>query len=194
MTYLLPIVSFAFVMSITPGPNNIMLWASGVNFGLRRTLPHIMGVNIGFGSLIFVCALGLGAVFEAYPAFQAFLKLAGSLYLLYLAYRIATASFERTKQPARPLGFWEAAGFQYANPKAWIMGLTVVSSFAAPQLPFIVIALTITSVVMLINLPCISVWVLFGTAIARFLQNRRALLLFNLSMAGLLIGTIVLLR
>ena len=102
MVYLLPIISFAFVMSITPGPNNIMLWASGANYGFRRTVPHMLGINLGFGSLVLLCGLGLGVLFEAFPLFQTFLKVAGSLYLLYLAYRIATASFGGAAKVARP--------------------------------------------------------------------------------------------
>jgi len=193
VTYLLPIISFAFVMSITPGPNNIMLWASGANYGLRRTVPHLLGVNIGFGSLILLCGLGLGVVFETFPLFQTFLKVAGSLYLLYLAYRIATASFGGEARAAKPFSFWEAAGFQYANPKAWVMALTVMSAFAVPQLSFIAKAFLITLVVMMVNLPCISVWALFGTAISRFLKRPKVLMSFNLLMAGLLVGTVFLL-
>ena len=189
----MPLVSFAFVMSITPGPNNIMLWASGANFGWRRTWPHILGINLGFGSLILVCGLGLGTVFEAFPAFQTALKIAGSLYLLYLAWRIATASFTGGEGVSKPLSFWEAAGFQYANPKAWVMALTTFSAFAPAALPALVTAVLVTIIVMLVNLPCITVWALFGTALGRFLQNKRVLIVFNLLMAGLLIGTIVLL-
>lgn len=193
MSYLLPIVSFAFVMSITPGPNNLMLWTSGVNYGVRRTLPHMLGINFGFGSLVLLCGLGLGAIFETFPLFQTFLKGAGSLYLLYLAYRIATASFSSDAQVAKPFSFWEAAGFQYANPKAWVMAITVMSAFATPQLSFVTRALLITLVVMLINLPCISAWALFGTAIGRFLRHPKVLISFNILMAGLLVGTIFLL-
>ncbi len=180
-------------MSITPGPNNIMLSASGANFGLKKTLPHILGVNIGFGSLIFFCGLGLGIIFETFPIFRTFLKIVGSAYLLYLAYRIATASFGNEKKVKQPLNFWEAAGFQYANPKAWVMGLTLMSTSVVPQVSFVVSATIITLVVMIVNFPCITAWVVFGTAIGRFLTNRNALLVFNFVMAGLLVGTILLL-
>ena len=170
-----------------------MLWASGANFGLKKTLPHMLGVNIGFGSLIFLCGLGLGIIFETFPLFQTFLKILGSIYLLYLAYRIATASFGGEQKVRQPLSFWEAAGFQYVNPKAWVMGLTLMSTFTIPQESFIVNAILITIVVMIFNFPCISVWAVFGTAIGRFLTNRKALLTFNFVMAGLLVGTILLL-
>lgn len=193
MTYLFSVVSFAFVMSITPGPNNIMLWASGANYGFRRTLPALLGVNIGFSSLIFLCGLGLGAVFETYPVLQSVLKVAGGIYLLYLAYRTATASFGGEADDRKPLGFLEAASFQYVNPKAWVMGLTVMSAFSIPQVHFVVSAVLITLVVTVINLPCISVWAAFGTVIGRFLTGRRARFSFNLVMAALLVATVALL-
>ena len=180
-------------MSITPGPNNIMLWASGANYGFKRTLPHLLGVNIGFGSLIFLCGLGLGAIFEAVPVLQTVLKILGALYLLYLAYRTATASFGSEAKNQKPLSFLEAASFQYANPKAWVMGLTAMSTFAIPSVHFASSAVLITLVVTLVNLPCISTWALFGVIIGRFLTNARTLLLFNFTMAGLLVGTVVLL-
>jgi threonine/homoserine/homoserine lactone efflux protein len=192
MSVLLPIVTFAFVMSITPGPNNILLWASGANFGLRRTLPHLLGVNLGFASLLLLSGLGLGAVFEAFPALQLALKIVGSLYLLYLAYRLATASFTGEGESGRPFTFLEAAGFQYANPKAWVFGLTLMRAFARPEGGLLLSVVLVTLVVMVVNLPCIGVWALFGSAIGRFLRHPRALLVFNLTMAGLLVATIVL--
>lgn len=193
MTYLIPIVSFAFVMSITPWPNNIMLWASGANYGFKRTLPHLLGVNLGFGSLIFLCSLGLGAVFEVVPILQTVLKVVGALYLLYLAYRTATASFQNVAGGQKPLSFLEAASFQYANPKAWVMGLTAVSAFVIPNMHFLGNAALITFVVAIVNLPCIGVWAIFGAMLGRFLTNRKARLVFNFVMAGLLVGTVVLL-
>lgn len=193
MSYLLPIISFAFVMSITPGPNNIMLWASGANYGFQRTLPHMLGITIGFASLILCCGLGLGALFELFPAFQLFLKIAGSSYLLYLAYRIGTASFENKVGKQTPLSFWEAAGFQYANPKAWVMGLTLMSTFVLPGQSLNLSVITVTLVVMMVNFPCIAVWAAFGTVIGRFLSNKKVLLGFNLIMAALLVATIFLL-
>lgn len=193
MTYLISLASFAFVMSITPGPNNIMLWASGANYGFKRTLPHLLGVNLGFSSLIFLCGLGLGAAFEAVPVLQTILKVVGTLYLLYLAYRIATASFRSGLVEQKPLSFLEAASFQYANPKAWVIGLTAMSAFVIPNMHFIGNAALITFIITVVNLPCISVWAVFGTFIGRFLTNRKTLLLFNFVMAGLLVGTVALL-
>ncbi|MCA9837404.1 MAG: LysE family translocator [Trueperaceae bacterium] len=193
MPTLLPIISFAFVMSITPGPNNIMLWASGANFGFKRSLPHMLGINLGFGSLLLLCGLGLGALFEQFPLFQLLLKIGGSLYLVYLAYRIATASGIKQGEAAKPINFWEAASFQYINPKAWVMGLTAMSAFVLPQGSFILSTLVITLIFMLVNLPCISVWVIFGSAMGRFLTNPKLRLAFNLTLSALLIGIIFML-
>ncbi len=187
----LALISFAFVMSITPGPNNIMLSASGANYGLRRTIPHMLGVSIGFASLIFFCGLGLGAVFEQFPLIQTILKVVGSLYLLYLAYRIAKASFSDDHEVRKPFTFWEAAAFQYANPKAWVMALTTMSTLSIPHPSFVISAALTTLIVIIVNLPSITVWVLFGQAIGKLLKHKRALIVFNLVMAALLVGTIV---
>ena len=120
-TFFLPVVMFAFTMSATPGPNNLMLTASGANFGFRRTVPHMLGVSSGFFSLIAVVAIGLGALFIQYPMLQTALRVAGSVYLCYLAWRIATARPQRDGKNAtgrsRPFTFWQAAAFQYANPR-----------------------------------------------------------------------------
>lgn len=169
-----------------------MLWASGANFGLKRTLPHMLGINCGFGSLLLLCGLGLGALFEAFPVVQLVLKVIGSVYLLYLAYRLTTASFKANNEDKRPLSFWEAAGFQYANPKAWVIGLTAMSTFALVEQSFALNAVLVTLIVMVVNLPCISVWALFGTAMGRFLSSPRRLRIFNGVMATLLVATVVL--
>lgn len=168
-----------------------MLWASGANYGLKKTLPHMLGITIGFGSLILLCGFGLGFIFERIPVFQTALKFIGALYLFYLAYRIATASFGGKKETQKPLSFFEAAGFQYANPKAWVMALSLMSTFVIPQTSFIMNVIIITLLVMLVNLPCISVWALFGTAIGRLLKNPRALTVFNFFMAALLVATVL---
>jgi len=151
----------------------------------------MLGVTLGFASLVFVCGLGLGAIFEQFPVIQNILKVVGSLYLLYLAYRIARASFSDNQNVRKPFTFLEAAAFQYANPKAWVMALTTMSTLSIPNPSFVISAALTTLVVMVINLPSITVWVLFGQAIGQFLKNKRALIIFNLVMAALLVGTIV---
>lgn len=192
MVTLLSLISFGVVMFVTPGPNNIMLWASGANFGLKRTLPHLFGVATGFGSLMLVTALGLGALFERFPIIQTSLKVLGSLYLLYLAYRLTVAKMRDSEQSARPVSFLEAVGFQYANPKVWVIALTAASTFVLVE-SFVLNAVLLALTLMVINLPCISVWAVFGSAMSQFLQNPRRMKVFNGVMAGLLVGTVVLL-
>ena len=186
---------FAFVSSITPGPNNIMLWGSGMNFGFRRTLPHMLGVNLGFTSLLLVTNLGLGTVFLRYPAINLVLRVVGSAYLLYLAYKVATATgvTEQTSA-ATPMTFAQAAAFQYVNPKAWIMGATAASAFLPDDRPLLVGVVTLTTVFAVINLPCITTWVASGTAIGKLLTNTRRRQTVNGILGLLLVGTVILIN
>src|SRR5712691_3719352 len=123
---------FAVVMLFTPGPNNIMLMSSGLNFGFSRTLPHMLGVSIGFGLMVFLLGIGLGAVFQLYPALYAVLKYAGAAYLLYLAWGIGTSGkVEAGKKKSRPLTFLEGVAFQWVNAKGWIIALGAITTYAA---------------------------------------------------------------
>ncbi len=185
---------FAFVTSITPGPNNVMLWASGLNFGLRRTLPHIAGVNLGFGSLLAAILLGLGALFQTVGWLSPALRLAGSVYLLYLAYRVATAGRTTERSAARPFKFLEAVAFQYVNPKAWVMGVTAAGSFLPPDLPLVPAAATVVVIFVIINLPCITTWAVAGTFIGRLLSNDRQRHIINGILGALLVGTVYLIN
>ena len=109
------IALFGFVASVTPGPNNVMLWASGLNYGFRRTIPHLAGINIGFVSLLLAVSFGLGALFQRWEWMGVALRIVGSIYLLYLAYRVATAGSAEKADTTKPFTFWEAAAFQYAG-------------------------------------------------------------------------------
>lgn len=191
MPALLALLTFAFVMSITPGPNNIMLWVSGANFGLRRSLPHLFGIVLGFASLVILCALGLGMLFEAFPMFQSGLRVVGVLYLLYLAYRLASASLSAEDTLAQPLNFVEAAGFQYANPKGWMMALSATSSFVLIEVSLLANAVAVASVFAVVGLPSLLTWALFGSLLARFLKQPRVQKAFNMLMAGLLVATVM---
>jgi len=178
---------FAFVSSITPGPNNTMLLASGANFGVRRTVPHMMGVWIGFSVLIVSCGLGLGALFAAYPPLHAALKVFGGAYLLWLAWKVATAGgLGGGAAGARPMTFLEAAAFQWINPKAWTMGLGAVATYV-PQGRFAAGLAAVALVFAVVNLPCIAFWAALGTAARRLLDRPRALKAFNWTMAVLLV-------
>lgn len=185
---------FAFVSSITPGPNNVMLWASGLNFGFRRTLAHIAGVNIGFTSLLVATALGLGAVFQRVSWLSPTLRIVGSAYLIYLAYRVATAGRTGERDVAKPLSFGEAAAFQYVNPKAWVMGVTAVGTFLDADASLPVQVLTLAAVFGIVNLPCICTWAYAGTAIGRVLTDDRRRRIVNGFLGLLLVGTVVLIN
>lgn len=184
------IALFALVASITPGPNNVMLWASGLNFGLRRTVPHIVGIVVGFLSLLVATSSGLGAIFQRAPWLSTTLRIVGSVYLVYLAYRVATAAETDGPSTARPLTFWEAAAFQYANPKAWLMTITAGSSFIPPDESLArsvgVLAVTFGAVLA----PSILVWAGGGTVMGRLLADPRARRVVNVALALLLVWTV----
>jgi threonine/homoserine/homoserine lactone efflux protein len=174
MEQLLPLASFAFVSSITPGPNNLMLAASGIGFGMKRSIPHLLGVSAGFAALLVVCGIGVGAVLMELPSAAVVLKMAGTGYLGYLAWTLRSNGVAGTTEAgARPWSFAAAAAFQFANPKAWIMALTCVSVF----LPALGTGWTALGVLCLvacaINLPCVTTWALAGSAIRTVLHDAR---------------------
>ncbi len=188
------LATFAFVASITPGPNNVMLWASGLNFGLRRTIPHIAGVSIGFASLLLATALGIGSVFQSQPWLSPTLRIIGSGYLLYLAWRIATAGKTAAAAAGRPLSFFEAATFQYVNPKAWVMGITAAGSFIPADAHLVGSALLMGSVFWAINLPCIATWAAGGTMVGNLISDDRRRRIINGALGLLLVGTVYLIN
>lgn len=185
---------FAFVASITPGPNNVMLWASGMNFGLRRTIPHIAGVNVGFSSLLIATSVGLGALMQTVPVLSIGLRMFGSAYLVYFAYRIATAAGTEASTHARPFTFLQAAIFQYVNPKAWIMGVTAVGSFLPSDQDLVAGTLLLTALFAVVNLPCITTWAVAGTALGRVFADDRKRRYVNVALAILLLFTIYLIN
>jgi threonine/homoserine/homoserine lactone efflux protein len=180
------LAAFAFVTSITPGPNNLMLMASGANFGFRRTIPHMLGVGLGFTLMVVVVGAGLVRVFEAYPMSYDVLKVASVLYLCYLAWKIATAAPpSQSRQDGAPITFLQAALFQWVNPKAWAMALTAISVYAPSQsLGGIVL---VAAVFGAINLPTVSSWTVLGQQMRRVLTNPGRLRVFNISMAVVLV-------
>lgn len=192
-TLLGPTLVFGFSMSVTPGPNNIMLTASGANFGFRRTLPHILGVTLGLICLLTAVALGLGVLFERWPVLQLGLKLVGSLYLLWLAWRIATAPppVMAGDGDSRPLKLWQAAAFQFANPKAWIMAISGVASFTLPGDAFVLSAVLLVAGMAVMNLPAISLWAGFGVALGRLLSTPVHWRCFNGLMGGMTAACVV---
>ena len=188
-----PLITFCFSTSITPGPNVIMVTASGATYGFRPTLPHLLGIALGFPVMVLAVGLGLGAVFQSAPALHDGLKVVGSAYLLYLAWRIATAERPREgKAGGRPLTFLQAAAFQWVNPKAWVIGVSAVSAFSTLELSPLANAAIIALVFGAMAFPCSAVWAGFGTAIGRLLTSPRALRGFNLAMGALTALSVVL--
>lgn len=185
---------FAFVASITPGPNNVMLWASGMNHGLRRTIPHLAGVSVGFMSLLIATALGLGALFETNPWLSPALRIAGSAYLVYFAYRIATTTGREQAGHSRPFTFLQAASFQYVNPKAWIMGITAAATLLPANQPLVTATLLMTGIFAVVNLPCIVTWAAAGTAMGRLWDDAGKRRTANWILALLLLFTIYLIN
>jgi len=180
---------FSFVSSITPGPNNLMLMASGANFGFRRTLPHMLGVGLGFTAMVTLVGLGLVGLFEAYPLSYEVLKVVSVVYLVYLAWKIATSAAPAGTEVSadtqgKPITFIQAVLFQWVNPKAWTMALTALTVYAPSQnfLSVLLVAVVFGG----INLPCVSLWTLLGQQLQRLLTSRRRLVVFNVSMAVLL--------
>jgi threonine/homoserine/homoserine lactone efflux protein len=191
MTYdlLLALALFAFVSSITPGPNNLMLMASGANFGFRRTIPHMLGVALGFVFMVVLVGAGLVGIFEAFPVSYTVLKVASVAYLLYLAWKIANAGPAETGEgKGNPMTFLQAAAFQWVNPKAWAMALTAISVYAPDQTLWAI--LLVAALFGAVNLPSVSSWTLLGQQMARVLTNPRRLMLFNWAMAALLVASL----
>lgn len=195
MTYelLTGLAVFALVSSITPGPNNLMLMASGANFGFRRTIPHMLGVGLGFTFMVLLVGVGLVQLFVAYPVAHTVLKVVSVVYLLFLAWKIATAAApgeasDGTAATGTPITFIQAVLFQWVNPKAWTMALTALSVYAPSQ--SIAAVTFVAGVFGIINLPCIFCWTMLGQQLQRWLTSDRRLVAFNLTMALLLVGSL----
>ena len=187
MTYdlLVALISFALVTSITPGPNNLMLMASGANFGFRRTVPHLLGVNLGHALMVFLVGLGIAGLFQAVPPAKIVLKVVSVAYMLWLAWKIAHSSAPgEGRARARPMTFLQAAAFQWVNPKAWAMALGAVTAYATGGLASV---FTVCVVFACVNLPSVSIWALAGQQMRNWLTDQRRLTLFNWTMAGLLV-------
>ncbi len=183
-----PFVTYTFVMSITPGPNNVMLTASGANFGFRRTLPHIVGIGCGFiVQLLAVCA-GLAALFSRWPALQSALAWVGAAYLLYLGWQMLGHAATEAHEAHRPVTFLQAALFQFLNPKAWVMTVTAATLFLPHELGAVASGAYMGGVMEGIGVPCMMVWALFGTSLERFIGAPRGRMAFNIAMA-LALGT-----
>lgn len=178
---------FAFTTSITPGPNNMMLFASGVNFGFTRTIPHMIGIGAGFLTLLIAVGLGLGAILHSVPLLYTALKFAGGAYLIWIAWKIGTSrSLSDGRTGAVPMTFLQAAAFQWINPKAWVMAVTAMATYTSEQ-SYLVSVFVVGIVFAVVNVPSVSTWAGFGSALRQWLSHPVRLKWFNITMAVLLV-------
>lgn len=189
---IVPVTVFGVSSLFTPGPNNVMLTASGVNFGFRRSVPHMSGIAVGFSVMNLAVGLGLGGVFDTYPQIHVGLKYVSVAYLLFLAWKIATADAAKSGQAGgQPLSFIQAAAFQWVNPKAWAIAVSAVATFTTIGGDLVVEVALMSLIFLLLSVPSTSTWALFGTVIARYLQSAAHRKAFNWSMAGLLVLSLI---
>jgi len=187
-----PLVLFAAVMSVTPGPNVVMVTASAANFGFGRTIPQMLGITLGFGFMVMAVGLGLAGLVQAEPRLHTVLRYAGGAYLLYLAWCIARADASRSASArAKPIGLLEAALFTWVNPKAWVMAVGALAAFTTTGGDVLLETSVIASVLAAACLASVVIWAGFGAAIGRLLGNPRARMAFNWSMAGLLVLSLI---
>lgn len=188
MEYLFSIALFAITTSVTPGPNNILVMTSGLNFGVRKSLPLLTGICVGFTIMLIVVGLGFGYVFSQFPHFSLIVKIAGTFYLVYLAYLIANShTIENGDSQNNPLSFLNGALFQWVNAKAWIVAIGAISAFTNIEEPSFVQNLTVAAIFLLLSFPCVGVWLAFGTLLRNKLKSDANLRKFNLSMSFLLL-------
>jgi threonine/homoserine/homoserine lactone efflux protein len=188
---LFALFAFCIVSTVTPGPNNLMVMASGANFGYRRTLPHMLGIAIGFAVMTMLVGVGLIQIFDRFPVVHRVLTVVSVAYLLWLAWKIANAAPPKggAEAQGKPLTFLQAAAFQWVNPKAWTMALTAITVYAADR--SVLAILLVAAMFAAVCVPCLSVWTLLGQEMRRFLTNPARLRAFNWTMAALLVASLL---
>jgi threonine/homoserine/homoserine lactone efflux protein len=187
----LGLIGFSFVSSVTPGPNNVLLWASGAEFGFRRSLRHVVGTAVGIGLMTLAVAAGLGALVTTIPQVALVMKIAGSIYLLWLAFQIAGPRGLARGELARPMGLVQAAAFQAINPKAWIFAIGAISTFRPSEVPVASGSILVALTMMVVILPTAALWAAGGGALARFLTEERTQRVVSLALAAMVVATIV---
>lgn len=192
MEFYFAIWLFALSTTITPGPNNIMIMASGVNFGAKQSFPHLLGICFGFPPMLIALGLGFNSIFSMYPIIHEGIKIIGVLYLLYLAWLIANSSPSSLDSTiAKPITFTKAALFQWLNPKAWVMAMGAISAYTSTDSNFLMQIMYIALVFFIVAFPCLCVWLFFGTKLKRHLKSVKHQQIFNKSMALLLVVSIL---
>lgn len=186
------IILFVIATCVTPGPNNVMLMSSGANYGVGRTMRHVAGINIGFPLMLVAVGMGAAAIFQEYPRLHEVLQVVGALYLLILAYQIASAPIvDLGEQSGRPLGFIAAALFQWVNPKAWVMAVGAVLTYTSPLGAYSLQVFLIALLFFLFGSPCSMVWVFCGQYLRRYLGRPQRLKAFNITMSLVLVASLI---
>ena len=188
------IIVFIFAVSttVTPGPNNIMIMTSGLNHGVRKTMPHFLGICLGFPAMVAAIGFGLSTLFSKFPQIHLVIKILGITYLLYLAWKIATTDTQSTNNKnSKPFTFWQAAFFQWVNPKAWVMAIGAIAAFTTISGEHYLQIMLITGAFFLASFPCVGLWLFFGLGLKKLLTNPKQQKIFNITMAILLVLSII---
>ncbi|WP_428774799.1 LysE family translocator [Vibrio sp.] len=188
MDYLFAVVLFAISSSVTPGPNNIMVMTSGVNFGIRKSLPLLTGICVGFTAMLLLVGLGFSQLFELFPGLHFIIKCVGVLYLLYLAYLIASsAGMASSNIQSKPFSFMKGALFQWVNAKAWVVATGAIAAFTSAGTSFFSQNIMIAATFFVVSFPCVGVWLAFGSMLKNILSSSSRRKWFNVTMSGLLV-------
>lgn len=192
MEIFIAVLFFAFSTTITPGPNNVMIMSSGVNYGVRASVPHFLGICLGFPLMVLLVGFGFGVVFDKFPNLHQLIKVIGVLYLLWLAWHIASAEPKAIqKGKKKPFTFWQAALFQWVNAKAWMMASGAVAAYTTVQGNPVIEVLAITLAFLLMAFPCVGAWLLFGSLLRKVLSNSVFQRVFNITMGLILVASII---
>jgi threonine/homoserine/homoserine lactone efflux protein len=183
----LAIILFAIATCVTPGPNNTMIMTSGLNYGIQRSLPHYLGIILGFPAMVVAVGLGLASLFEQYAVLHLLLKVAGASYLTFLAWKIASAPVsDLSVTEGKPFTFLQAAAFQWVNPKAWVLAVGATATYTVVGSDYSLQVLVIAIIFLVFGAPCIMLWLWFGASLKRLLQKPESVKYFNYAMATLL--------
>lgn len=192
MEIFIAVLFFAFSTTITPGPNNVMIMSSAVNYGIRASMPHFLGICLGFPLMVLLVGFGFGVIFERFPNLHQLIKVIGVIYLLWLAWHIASAEPKAIKKgEKKPFTFWQAALFQWVNAKAWMMASGAVAAYTTVNGNPVTEVLAITAAFLLMAFPCVGTWLLFGSLLRKFLANSIFQRIFNVTMGLILVASII---